>query len=132
MQNNFNFNCPNCNSTTFIGKTSIGKKIFNGPYKDVNSETQCAECFMDIPSNLCEDINKNNLDDIRKLWNNIYKPAHKLDAARCSKCNRFYWEIEKYLFTNNISLKDIFYQTYNPQKNVGGLVCKICDPSAFK
>ena len=71
---------------------------------------------MDIPSNLCENINKNNLDHIRNLWNDIYKPAHKLDAARCSKCYRFYWEIEKYLFTNNISLKDIFYQTYNNQK----------------
>ena len=36
------------------------------------------------------------------------------------------------LFENNIPTKDIFYQAYNPQKGVGSLVCKICDPSAFK
>ena len=132
MQNIFNFNCPNCNSTKFITKNSIGKKFFDGPYKNVYSETQCGECFMDIPSNLCENINENNLDSMRKLWNDYYKPAHKLDAARCSKCYRFYWEIEKYLFTNNISLKDIFYQTYNQEKLVEDLVCKICDPTAFK
>ena len=31
MQNNkFNFLCPNCNSTSYIGKTTIGKKSFVG------------------------------------------------------------------------------------------------------
>ena len=77
MQNNFNFNCPNCNSTTFIGKTSIGKKFLNGPYKDVNSETQCANVY-GYTIKFMENINKNNLDDTRKLWSDIYKPAHKL------------------------------------------------------
>ena len=33
---------------------------------------------------------------------------------------------------NNISAKDIFYQTYNPKKSIGDLICKICDPSSFK
>ncbi len=132
MQDFTNFHCPNCNSKSFIGKTTIGKKYTDGPYKDVNSEIQCSECFMDIPANLCENIKKNNLYINRKLWNDIYKPAHKLDAAKCSKCYRYYWEIEKYLFINNISTKDIFYQTYSPQSGGGSLVCKICDPSSFK
>tara|TARA_B100000579_G_C22385950_1_gene644984 strand:- start:169 stop:567 length:399 start_codon:yes stop_codon:yes gene_type:complete len=132
MQNFSNFNCPNCKSTKFITKTTIGKKYIDGPYKDVNSEIQCAECFMDIPSNISENIKKNDLDNCHKLWNEVYKPAHKLNAAKCSKCYLYYWEIERNLFVNNISLKDIFYQTYNPQKGGGSLICKICDPSAFK
>ena len=36
------------------------------------------------------------------------------------------------LSKNNISAKDIFYQTYNPKKSIGDLICKICDPSSFK
>ena len=79
-----------------------------------------------------ENININNLDKFHKLWIDIYKPAHKLDAPKCSRCYRFYWEIEKYLYEKNIQSKDIFYQKYNPQKGVGNLVCKICDPYAFK
>ena len=47
-----------------------------------------------------------------------------LDAAKCSKCFRFYWEIEKYLFQNKISTKDIFYQNYNPKSGTGDLVCQ--------
>ena len=42
------------------------------------------------------------------------------------------YELEKYLSENNISAKDIFYQTYNPKKSIGDLICKICDPSSFK
>tara|TARA_Y100000996_G_C22092184_1_gene466241 strand:+ start:13 stop:411 length:399 start_codon:yes stop_codon:yes gene_type:complete len=132
MQDLTNFTCPNCDSTKYFGKTSIGKKYKDGPYKDVNSEIQCSRCFMDIPSNISENINKINLNNCKRLWNEVYKPVHKLDAAKCTKCNRFYWEIEKYLFNNNIFSKDIFYQVFNPQKGAGDLVCKICDPSAFK
>ena len=132
MQKDINFNCPNCYSNKYKSKTTIGKKYNDGPYKDVVSEIQCSRCFMDIPSNLSENINKKFLDDYRKLWNDVYKPIHKLDAAKCSKCYRYYWEIEKFLFKNKISSNDIFYQTYNPKKNIGDLVCKICDPEAFK
>ena len=131
MQKDINFNCPNCYSNKYNSKTLMGKKNNEGPYKDVISEIQCSDCFMDIPSNLSENINIKNLDKFRKLWINIYKPTHKLDAPKCSRCYRFYWEIEKYLFEKNIQSKDIFYQTYNPQKGVGNLVCKICDPGAF-
>ena len=132
MQNYIHFNCPNCNSTKYFGKTTMGKKLKEGPYKNVISEIQCSICFMDIPSNLCENISINELDNKKKIWNDIYKPYHKLDAAKCSKCLKFYWEIEKYLFQNKISTKDIFYQNYNPISGTGDLVCKICDPKSFK
>ena len=133
MQNsNINFICPNCNSNNYIGKTTSGKKYTEGPYRNVKTEIQCANCFMDIPSNLCENILEDDIDKISKTWIEIYKPFHKLDAAKCSKCHRYYWEIEKFLFEKEISTKDIFYQNYNPQKGGGDLICKICDPSAFK
>ena len=133
MQNsNINFICPNCNSNNYIGKTTSGKKYTEGPYRNVKTEIQCANCFMDIPSNLCENILEDDIDKISKTWIEIYKPFHKLDAAKCSKCHRYYWEIEKFLFEKEIATKDIFYQNYNPQKGGGDLICKICDPSAFK
>ena len=126
------FKCPNCDSIKFLNKHSFGKKVNSGPYLNVNTEIQCANCFMDIPSNLSENIKDNKYDDNKKLWNKFYKPEHLKISAKCSKCRRYYWEIEKYLFKNKISNKDIFYQTYNFQKGVGDLICKICDPSAFK
>ena len=133
MQNsNINFLCPNCNSTNFVGKTTSGKKYTEGPYKNVETEIQCSDCFMDIPSNLCENVLQDEKEKLSQIWKDVYKPFHKLDAAKCSKCYRYYWEIEKYLSENNFTSKDIFYQTYNPQKGGGDLICKICDPSAFK
>ena len=133
MQNsNINFFCPNCKSTNYVGKTTSGKKYIEGPYKNVETEIQCRDCFMDIPSILCENIKEDQQEKISKIWIDTYKPFHKLDAAKCSKCFRYYWEIEKFLFENKITNKDIFYQTYNPQMGAGRLICKICDPSAFK
>ena len=126
------FLCPNCGSIKSNNKHSIGKKFLSGPYKNVNSEVQCSLCFMDIPSNLCENISEDLVQSSKKLWIEKYKPEHIKHAAKCSKCYRGYWEIEKYLFDNNISKKDIFYQMYNPKKGVGDLICKICDPTAFQ
>ena len=127
-----NFLCPNCGSKEFLSKHSIGKKYKEGPYINVKYEIQCSECFMDIPSNLCENINVNKINDIKKLWIEDYKPLHLNDAAKCSKCLRKYWDIEKYLFLNNESTKDIFYQIFSSNKEIGDLICKICDPTAFK
>ena len=127
-----NFLCPNCGSTDFLSKHSIGKKYKEGPYINVKYEIQCSECFMDIPSNLCENINFNKINDVKKLWIEDYKSIHVNEAAKCSKCLRKYWDIEKYLFLNNESTKDIFYQTFNSNKDIGDLICKICDPTAFK
>ncbi len=126
------FLCPNCGSIKSNNKHSIGKKFLSGPYKNVNYEVQCSLCFMDIPSNLCENISEDLVQSSKKLWIEKYKPEHIKHAAKCSKCYRSYWEIEKYLFDNNVTKKDIFYQIYNSQKGVGDLVCKICDPTAFQ
>ena len=127
-----NFLCPNCGSKDFLSKHSIGKTYKKGPYINVKYEIQCSKCFMDIPSNLCENINFNKINDVKKLWIEDYKPIHLNEAAKCSKCLRKYWDIEKYLFLNNESTKDIFYQTFNSNKDIGDLICKICDPNAFK
>ena len=127
-----NFLCPNCGSKDSLSKHSIGKKYKEGPYINVKYEIQCSECFMDIPSNLCENINFNKINDVKKLWIEDYKPIHINEAAKCSKCLRKYWDIEKYLFLNNESTKDIFYQIFSSNKDIGDLICKICDPNAFK
>ena len=127
-----NFLCPNCGSKDFLSKHSIGKTHKEGPYINVKYEIQCSECFMDIPSNLCENINFNKINDVKKLWIEDYKPIHLNEAAKCSKCLRKYWDIEKYLFLNNESTKDIFYQLFSSNKDIGDLICKICDPNAFK
>ena len=105
LSNKINFFCPNCSSDKYIGKTTIGKNYKDEPYKNVTSEIQCAKCFMDIPSI----ISKYFPYKQKKcpIWNEIYKPSHKENAAQCSKCFRYYWEIEKYLSENNISAKDI-------------------------
>ena len=104
MQKDINFNCPNCKSNKYKSKTTMGKKYNEGPYKDVVSEIQCSACFMDIPTNISENINIKNLDKFHKLWINIYKPAHKLDAPKCSRCYRFIGKLK------NICLKKIFNQ----------------------
>tara|TARA_B100000900_G_scaffold310309_1_gene269067 strand:- start:359 stop:745 length:387 start_codon:yes stop_codon:yes gene_type:complete len=124
--------CPNCGSNDYLSKHSIGRNFTQLPYSNVNSEIQCAKCFIDIPSNLCEDINPKDINLVKKAWFEDYKPVHLKHASRCSNCSRFYWEIEKFFSENKIKSKDIFYQTYNPQKGVGNLICKICDPTSFK
>jgi len=124
--------CPNCGSNDYLSKHSLGKKFNEDPYSKVNSEIQCAKCFIDIPSNLCENINPKNINLIKKAWVEEYKPMHLKHAPRCSRCLRYYWEIEKFFSENKIESKDIFYQTYSPQKGAGDLICKICDPTSFK
>ena len=126
------FLCPNCGSKKCLSKHSIGKNFNEGPYINVKFEIQCAYCFMDIPSILSENIDINKINEVRSLWIDKYKPVHLKQAAKCSKCNRKYWEIEKFLFEKQISIKDIFYQTFNQNKKIGDLICKICDPKAFK
>ena len=126
------FRCPNCDSIKFIGKNSLGTKIKSGAYLNVSSEIQCSDCFIDIPSNISENIDENDYEKCKKLWHELYKPEHLKNSPKCSKCSRAYWEIEKFLFNRNISIKEIFYQTYSPQKGIGVLICKICDPQSFK
>ena len=129
--NNEKYKCPECQSDSIRFKFKV-KNHNNYSYANVTEEIQCAGCFMDIPSNLCENINFHKINDVKKLWIEDYKPIHINEAAKCSKCLRKYWDIEKYLFLNNQSTKDIFYQIFSSNKEIGDLICKICDPNAFK
>ncbi len=127
-----NFICPECGSTKIKSIMKTNNVNVNGPYSKVNEEIQCGNCFMDIPTNLFSISNENNPKDINISWNKIYKPEHLKNAAKCSKCSLFYWEIEQYLNKNKIEGTDIFYQSYNIHGDGGNLVCKICDPNSFK
>jgi len=53
-------------------------------------------------------------------------------AAKCSKCSLYYWQIEKQLFDMNINSPDIFYETYDKNYIKGKMICRLCDPNAFK
>ena len=133
MQNsNINFICPNCNSSNYIGKTTSGKKYTEGPYRNVKTEIQCANCFMDIPANVFIFKNIDDIKDNKKIWESFYKPEHVKNAAQCSKCNLYYWQIEKKLFEMNITSPDIFYQTYDTKGSGGKMICRLCDPEAFE
>ena len=73
MQKDINFNCPNCKSNKYKSKSTMGKKYNEGPYKDVVSEIQCSACFMDIPTNISENINI-----FRYICWNIHKACRTL------------------------------------------------------
>ena len=71
-------------------------------------------------------------EDNKKIWLSFYKPEHLNTAAKCSKCKLYYWQIEKQLSDINITSPDIFYQTYDTKGSGGKMVCRLCDPEAFK
>ena len=125
------FTCPECESTEIKSITKTNNKNLNGPYKNVNEEIQCANCFIDIPSNLSLNITSTK-KEVKKLWIEIYKPEHLKLAAKCSKCELYYWEIEKKLTIKNSNDGNIFYQSYNVEGGGGKLVCKLCDPKSFQ
>ena len=58
----FSFKCPNCDSNKYLNKHSFGKKISSGPYKNVHTEIQCANCFIDIP--IWANLGKLNQDTV--------------------------------------------------------------------
>ena len=118
LSNKINFFCPNCSSDKYIGKTTIGKNYKDEPYKNVTSEIQCAKCFMDIPSIISENISPDKQNEMSKLWNEIYKPSHKENAAQCSKCFRYYWEIEKNLSENYYQHADHFTRICEKQNEI--------------
>ena len=126
------YQCPECESTTIRFKFKVNNNDKTSPYANVTEEIQCANCFMDIPANIFV-INKHtNIEDNKKIWESFYKPEHLKNAAQCSKCNLYYWQIEKQLFDMNIISPDIFYQTYDTKGSGGKMVCRLCDPEAFK
>ena len=130
--NNNKFICPNCDSNKIKSRIRLGNIPINGPYSIVKEEIQCGNCFMDIPSHLGERSLNDKFEIIKNEWEKIYKPEHLKTAPTCSRCKLFYWEIEKKLNINGINSGDIFYQTYGIKGLKGNLVCKICDPQAFK
>jgi len=88
--------------------------------------------FFDLDHTLW-DFDKNSDLTFFKI---LKKNDISIDVSNFLNCyhpiNRKYWEIEKFLFEKQISIKDIFYQTFNQNKKIGDLICKICDPKAFK
>ncbi len=125
------YKCPECESESIRFKFKVVNKDINSAYANVTEEIQCAECFMDIPANVFIINNENNIEDNKKIWESFYRPEHIKKAAQCSKCNLYYWEIEKKLANKNISSSDIFYQTYDTKGSGGKMVCRLCDPLAF-
>ena len=123
------FKCPECDSNSIKCRFKVNHK--NNVYAEVTEEIQCASCYMDIPANLFIVDENTNIEDNQKIWKTLYKPEHIKNAAQCSKCYLYYWEIEKILVRQNVTSTDIFYQTYDTKGSGGKMVCRLCDPEAF-
>ena len=130
-ENKEKYQCPECESKNIRFKFKVNNRNNNDAYSDVTEEIQCAECFMDIPANIFLIDKNTNIEDNKKIWKSFYKPEHLKKAAKCSKCNLYYWEIEKKLAIKNIISSDIFYQIFDKKGSGGKMVCKLCDPEAF-
>jgi len=131
-ENQEKFQCPECESKNIRFRFKVNTKDKNNAYANVSEEIQCADCFMDIPANVFIFKNIDDIKDNKKIWESFYKPEHVKNAAQCSKCNLYYWQIEKKLFEINIISPDIFYQTYDTKGSGGKMICRLCDPEAFK
>ena len=125
------YQCPECESKTIRFKFKVNNKNKNDAYTDVTEEIQCAKCFMDIPSNIFIIDKNTNIEDNKKIWKSFYRPVHLENAAKCLKCDLYYWEIEKELVNKNIISSDIFYQTFDTKGGGGKMICRLCDPNAF-
>lgn len=123
------FKCPECDSNSIKCRFKVNHK--NNVYAEVTEEIQCASCYMDIPANLFIVDEDTSIEDNQKIWKTLYKPEHIKNAAQCSKCYLYYWEIEKILVRQNVTSTDIFYQTYDTKGSGGKMVCRLCDPEAF-
>lgn len=131
-----NFNCPECGSEKakeiFYYKSKSGDSL----YSSVLHEIQCDCCFMDIPGHLGERLHNISILEAKNEWINKYKPEHLEDAAKCSICNLYYYEIEKKLelslkILDSKKNKNIFMQKFT-QTGSPNLICRICEPDNFK
>jgi len=68
---------------------------------------------------------------VEKKWKNKYKPVHLKEAAKCSVCNLYYYEIEKKIELGENKNKNIFMQKFTQAGNLD-LICRICEPDSFK
>ena len=132
VENRDKYICPECNSETIRFKFKVTNRDPKSAYANVTEEIQCARCFMDIPANVFIIDENHDLEENKKIWKYFYKPEHMKVAAQCSKCHLYYWNIEKELSAKNIYSPDIFYQTYDTKGSGGKMVCRLCDPEAFK
>ena len=96
-ENKEKYQCPECESKNIRFKFKVNNRNKNDAYSHVTEEIQCAECFMDIPANIFLIDKNTNIEDNKKIWKSFYKPEHLRKAAKCSKCDLYYWEIEKFL-----------------------------------
>ena len=131
-ENQEKLQCPECESTKIRFRFKVNTKEKNNAYANVTEEMQCASCFMDIPANVFIYNTDDEIEDNKKIWQSFYKPEHLKVAAQCSRCSQYYWQIEKQLSDMNITSPDIFYQTYDTKGSCGKMVCRLCDPEAFK
>ena len=131
-ENQEKLQCPECESKKIRFRFKVNTKEKNNAYANVTEEMQCASCFMDIPANVFIYNSDEEIEDNKKIWQSFYKPEHLKVAAQCSKCSQYYWQIEKQLSDMNITSPDIFYQTYDTKGSGGKMVCRLCDPEAFK
>ena len=92
--------CPECKSNTVKDTFHYQSKSDNSLYSSVLYEIQCASCYMDIPGHLGERNKKLSFEHVKNEWFNKYKPEHLKDAAKCSLCNLYYFEIEKFLIVD--------------------------------
>jgi len=131
-ENKDKFQCPECESKNIKFRFKVNRKDKNNAYANVTEEIQCGSCFMDIPANVFIFQNDADIENNKKIWNSFYKPEHLKVAAQCSKCNLYYWEIEKKLANMNINTQDIFYQSYDINAEGGKMICRLCDSKSFK
>ena len=124
------FNCPECSSGEVKENFHYKSKLGDSLYSSVLHEIQCGSCYMDIPGHLGERANNISLEEARREWINRYKPEHLKDAAKCSVCNLYYYEIEKKLGSSLDKNKNIFMQKFT-QNTKPDLICRICEPDNF-
>ena len=125
------YQCPECESETIRFKFKVKNNDKNSAYANVIEEIQCATCFMDIPANVFVINKDSNIEENKTIWNSFYKPEHIRNAAQCSKCTLYYWDIERELSVQNILSSDIFYQTFDTKGGGSKMICRLCDPNAF-
>ena len=129
--NSNQFICPECGANKVHENFHYQKKTVDGLYSKVHHEIQCGSCFMDIPAHLGERLNYISVLEAKNNWINLYKPEHLKEAAKCSICNLFYYEIEKKLEFKFDKNKNIFMQKFTKSNNPD-LICRICEPDNFK
>ena len=129
--NHNKFICPECGSEKVKNNFHYKNKSGDGLYSKVVHEFQCGSCFMDIPGHLGERLENISFDEAKNEWVKKYRPEHLKEAAKCSICLLYYYEIEKKLLSNMDNDLNIFMQKFT-QTGSPDLICRICEPNSFE